>query len=228
MKILTTPININLPALTPQDLIQEFSINLHRFTWKDLFSLLEQEITPIVKVIIRAAIHAKERDGSFTLTFERASKRVIQIENTRRKNFVRRTFKKWGLFAIAEINKSYPDYTSEMLPADLYVKKKVKCKALKYKDDFRSRQLSKYEIAYHSTKKDTPEFNRICERIASLTYADNKRLPIYLTVKIGNDKYVYSFHWNTDEKKIKAFHNLANQKGMTHEVLHQNRGIKFN
>jgi len=93
-----------IPQLSPEDLIQEFSINLSRFSYQDLFNVLEKGTSLIIKVIIRAAIHAKEDNKSFTLTLQRAEIRARQAENTRRKNFIRRTFKKWGLFAIHEIN----------------------------------------------------------------------------------------------------------------------------
>lgn len=173
----------------------------------------------IIKVIIRAAIHAKEDNKSFTLTLQRAESRARQAENTRRKNFIRRTFKKWGLFAICEINKEYPDYTSDMLPSDLLVKSKPKSKKRKPRNDFRARQLDKYELAFRITPEGTKEYNSICERIASLTYADLKRLPIKLTVTLNNEKYQYQFPWNTEEAKIKSFHALANKKGITHQEL---------
>jgi len=85
---------IQLPHLTAQDLIEEFTSNLNRYSWTDLFNVLDHDITPIVKVIVRAAIHFKEGEKPFTLTLERAISRVNQIQNTKRKNFVRRTFKK--------------------------------------------------------------------------------------------------------------------------------------
>jgi isopropylmalate/homocitrate/citramalate synthase len=222
---------IQLPSLTAKDLIEEFSLNLERYSWKDLFSLLDHEITPIVKVIIRAAILSKERKKPFKLTLERAISRVNQIQHTRRKNFVRRIFKKWGLFSMQEILKQYPDYLESMLPVDLAIKKKkVKEKKHKTRHDFRARQLAKYDIAYHTTDSSSKEFNKICERIASLTYADLKKAPIHLTVTLGREKYLYSFHWNTDEREIKEFHSLANKAGATHEQLRQYRAntlIKF-
>lgn len=145
---------IQLPSLTAQDLIEEFYQNLERYSWKDLFSLLDHEITPIVKVIVRTAIHSKEKEKPFKLALERAISRVNQIQNTRRKNFVRRTFKKWGLFSMQEILKQYPEYLEDMLPVDLIIKKKkVKEKKYKIRDDFRARQLAKYDIAYHTTDK---------------------------------------------------------------------------
>jgi hypothetical protein len=81
---------IQLPHLTGHDLIEEFTFNLNRYSWTDLFKVLEHDISPIVKVIVRAAIHSKEREMPFTLTIERALSRVNQIQNTKRKNFVRR------------------------------------------------------------------------------------------------------------------------------------------
>jgi len=46
---------IKLPNLTAQDLIKEFTYSLYRYSWADLFSVLDYEITPIIKVIVRAA-----------------------------------------------------------------------------------------------------------------------------------------------------------------------------
>lgn len=215
---------IQLPHLTGQDLIEEFSSNLNRYSWTDLFNVLDHDITPIVKVIVRAAIHFKEREKPFTLTLERAISRVNQIRNTKRKNFVRRTFKRWGLFCIQEITKQYPDYVEEMLAVDLLIKrKKLKAKKIKPRNDFRARQLAKYDIAYHTTDSSSREFNRICERIASLTHADLKKAPIHLTVTLSGEKYLYYFPWNTGEREIKEFHSIANKAGMTHEKLCQHR-----
>jgi hypothetical protein len=202
---------IQLPHLPAQDLIEEFTFNLNRYSWTDLFNVLDHDITPIVKVIVRAAIHFKEGEKPFTLTLERAISRVNQIQNTKRKNFVRRTFKKWGLFCMQEITKVYPDYLEEMLPVDLLIKKKkFKAKKIKPRDDFRARQLAKYDIAYHTTDSSSREFNRICERIASLTHADVKKAAIHLVVTLSGEKHLYCFPWNTGEKEIKEFHSLAN------------------
>jgi hypothetical protein len=222
---------IPLPHLTGQDLIEEFTSNLNKYSWTDLFNVLDHDITPIVKVIVRAAIHSKEREKPFTLTLERAISRVNQVQNTNRKNFVRRTFKKWGLFCMQEITKLYPDYLEEMLPVDLLIKrKKLKAKKIKPRNDFRARQLAKYDIAYHTTDSSSREFNRICERIASLTHADLKRYPIQLVVTLSGEKHLYCFPWNTGEKEIKEFHSLANKAGITHDQLFQYRictAIKF-
>jgi hypothetical protein len=213
---------IQLPHLPAQDLIEEFTFNLNRYSWTDLFNVLDHDITPIVKVIVRAAIHFKEGEKPFTLTLERAISRVNQIQNTKRKNFVRRTFKKWGLFCMQEITKVYPDYLEEMLPVDLLIKKKkFKAKKIKPRDDFRARQLAKYDIAYHTTDSSSREFNRICERIASLTHADIKKAAIHLVVTLSGEKHLYCFPWNTGEKEIKEFHSLANKAGITHDQLSQ-------
>lgn len=184
-----------------------------------------------MKVIVRAAIHFKEGEKPFTLTLERAISRVNQIQNTKRKNFVRRTFKKWGLFCMQEITKVYPDYLEEMLPVDLLIKrKKMKAKKIKPRNDFRARQLAKYDIAYHTTDSSSREFNKICERIASLTHADLKRSPIQLVVTLNGEKHLYTFPWITGEREIKEFHLLANKAEMTHEQLSRYRidaSIKF-
>lgn len=220
---------IQLPNLTAQDLIEEFTYNLGRYSQADLFNVLDYEITPIVKVIVRAAIHSKESEKPFKLTLERAISRVNQIQNTKRKNFVRRTFKKWGLFSMQEILKQYPEYLEAMLPVDLVIKrKKAKAKKTKPRNDFRARQLAKYDIAYHTTDSSSKEFNKICERIASLTYADLKKALILLTVTLSGEKYQYSFHWNTDEREIKEFHALANKPGITHAELQKYRESALN
>jgi hypothetical protein len=217
---------VTLPQLTSEDLIQEFTSNLCKYSYQDLFNVLKHEISLVVKIIVRAAIRAKENQEPFALTLAKAESRARQTENTRRKNFIRRTFKKWGLFAIQQINVLYPEYTAEMLPADLYIKRKQVGKKSKVRNDFRGRQLAKYDVAYHSAEPNSKEFNKICERIASLTYADLKRLPINLVVTLNNEKYLYSFPWNTDEYKIKAFHAIANRKGITHQELLEYRRIE--
>ncbi|WP_121813005.1 hypothetical protein [Mucilaginibacter kameinonensis] len=220
---------IKLPYLTPQDLIDEFTANLKRYSWADLFSVLDHELAPLVRVILRAAIRAKEKNQAFTLTLERALKRVNQIENTKRKNTVRRLYKKWGLFAMEEINKIYPDYNSEMLPGDVLIKRSM-CKAGKKKTkyDFRTLQLEKLEVLYQTTEVDTIEYNKICERIASLTYAHKCRKPIVLRVKLTGETYAYPFHWTTPERTIKEFHALANTQGITHAELQSYRENALN
>lgn len=123
-----------------------------------------------------------------------------------------------------EITKVYPDYLEEMLPVDLLIKRKeLKAKKIKLRNDFRARQLAKYDIAYHTTDSSSREFNRICERIASLTHADIKRYPIQLVVTLNGEKHLYTFPWITGEREIKEFHLLANKAEMTHEQLCQYR-----
>lgn len=220
---------VELPNLTGQDLIEEFSINLHRYSWNDLFKLIDHEISPVARVIIRAAIRAKEQNKPFILTLDRAETRVRQIANTKRKNIIRRLYKKWGLFAMVEIKKIYPGYSSEMLPGDVIIKNsKRKVGKKKLQQDFRSCQLKKLEIQYHITDKTTIEYNRICERIASLSYAHKARKPIVLTVKLKGKTYAYSFHWTATEREIKEFHALANKPGITHNELHSYREKALN
>lgn len=220
---------IKLPYLTAQDLIEEFSVNLKRYSWADLFNVLDHELVPVVRVILRTAIRAKEQNKAFTLTLERAINRVNQIENTRRKNTVRRLYKKWGLFAMGEINKIYPDYNSEMLPGDVLIKcSKRKAGKKKTRYDFRTRQLEKLEVLYQTTEVDTIEYNKICERIASLTYAHKCHKPIVLRVKLTGETYAYPFHWTTPERTIKEFHALANRPGITHADLQSYREKSLN
>ena len=220
---------IKLPYLTAQDLIDEFSVNLKRYSWADLFNVLDQELAPVVRVILRAAIRAKEQNKAFTLTLEGALNRVNQIENTKRKNTVRRLYKKWGLFAIIEINKIYPHYNSEMLPGDILIKcSKRKVAKKKTRDDFRTRQLEKLEVLYQITEVDTIEYNKVCERIASLTYAHKNRKPIVLRVKLTGETYAYPFHWTTPERTIKEFHALANTQGISHADLQSYRENSLN
>jgi hypothetical protein len=218
-----------LPYLTPQDLIDEFSANLKRYSWADLFNVLDHELAPLVRVILRAAIRAKEQNKAFILTIERALKRVNQIENTKRKNTVRRCIRNGGCFAMGEINKIYPDYNSEMLPGDVLIKcskRKAGKKETKY--DFRTLQLEKLEELYQTTEVDTIEYNKICERIPSLTYAHKCRKPIVLRVKLTGETYAYPFHWTTPERMIKEFHALANKQGISHADLQSYRENSLN
>nr|WP_315419633.1 hypothetical protein [uncultured Pedobacter sp.] len=227
MKTIEIQKAIILPQVDPTDIINEFSVNLHKYSWSDLFSALEQEITPIMRIIIRAAISAKDKKQVFQLTIDKAEKRLLQINNTRRKNFVRRTYKKWGLFSMLEILKVYPGYESDMLFKDLEVKfKKKKRKKIKPRFDFRAMQLIKCEQLFHSVDKASKEFNKVCERIAALTRADIKRKPLNLTVKLADkNTYLFCFKWSTDESKIKAFHAKANITGITHDELVEFRRV---
>jgi len=48
-------------------------------------------------------------------------------------------------------------------------------------------------------------------------------VPIPLTVKLQEQVLVYYFNWKIRESVVKSFVELANSKGMTHEIL----GIKY-
>lgn len=210
--------------LTSESLISEFSSNLDSYSFSDLLNLLGQESNHLMRIILRAAIAFKEKGVSFSLTHEKAERRARQSEIARRRNFVRRTFKIWGLFSLPIIKSQYPEYPEEMITQDLIRKKRhVRIKKSKPRRDFRAAQLNKYEVLYHVTEQTSREFSKICERISSLTNADRQKLPIHLTVTLGCERYDYVFKWNTSERQIKEFHTLANTKGVRHEDLQEYR-----
>ncbi|MBT2560180.1 hypothetical protein J7E50_02955 [Pedobacter sp. ISL-68] len=156
------------------------------------------------------------------LTLEGINRKVMASKLRTRKNFVRRVYRQNKLFAMSEICQHYLGYTEEMLLKDLAVKsKKVKRKKHKPSTDLRSCQLEKLaaKLRYHDL--DESQYHRVCNTMVMLQNAHNHRLPIPLTVKLGGEALVYEFYWKTREQVVKSFVELANSKGMTHELLKQ-------
>lgn len=140
---------------------------------------------------------------------------------TSRRNHARRCYKKAPLLALLLIRERYPDYSERQLLEDLKLrsKPKVKKKKAKTKNDFRSRQLDKYEILYRTTEPGTKEYNRVCNYMAQLTDALNARRDMIIHVAKGTVKYDYFFKWKTSERLIIEFITLAKNIASTHEDL---------
>ncbi|WP_345953007.1 hypothetical protein [Mucilaginibacter sp. PAMB04168] len=147
-------------------------------------------------------------------------RKVFLSQERSRKNFVRRVFARNKLFALAEIRERYPDYSEDMLLADLKVKKgKVKRKKHKPVLDLRRCQLLKLAHRLQSGELTDAEYHATCCRMVMLQRAHELRMPIPIKVTLIKETLVYSFDWRTREGIVKSFVKLANTEGMTHEVL---------
>ena len=215
--------NIQVSTYRQQDLLDEFKNNLERFSFKDLFNLLDQHEDLLTLVIIRSAIRAKEKGHSFELTMEAASRKVATMINTRRKLFVRRIFKKTPLFAIQFIRERYPFYKESDLIDDL--KRRVSKQTVKpvktAKENFRTSQLRKWKEVLKYENPDSSTYHKACTTIALMSQALIRKERITLTVKLEGKAVQYYFHWNTLERVIKQFHKIANQPGMIHSKLEE-------
>ncbi|MEJ6982435.1 hypothetical protein WG906_18360 [Pedobacter sp. P351] len=213
-----------IPAFRLEDLITEFQYNLSKYSYVDLFSLLKDEETDLIFLtVIRAAIRAKEKKSTFTLTLEAAEKKAAQVRVNRRKRFVRRIYNRTPLFAIQYIRERYPDYRHEDLAFDLLLKKKPgsSFKSKPSKNDFRSSQLQKLKDLIKYEDPQSLIYHKACTTIALMLQAQKRKECITLTVRLGGELKGYYFKWNTLERVIKSFHAMANQKGMTHERLEE-------
>ena len=121
-----------------------------------------------------------------------------------------------------EIRVKYPDYTVNMLAADLYQKRKtVKRSKHKPVTDLRQCQLQKLAHRLKYTPLDDKAYHDTCNRIAILQQAHNLRLPVPLIVNLQHETLVYSFPWKIREGVVKNFVALANKPGMTHQALQE-------
>ncbi len=124
------------------------------------------------------------------------------------------------MFALTEIRSRYPEYTLEMLIADLTIKhKKTTRKKHKPNVELRRCQLEKLAARLRSGSLSEQEYHNTCNRIVLLQNAHDHRLPIPLTVKLQGETFIYDFNWRTREKVVKGFEELANTGGITHEQL---------
>ncbi|WP_311947098.1 hypothetical protein [Mucilaginibacter terrae] len=192
----------------------------------EISALMEKERAgeqrPAVLVLLRELYKntVLPPDEQKAITGEVIDRKVWLSEERSRKNFVRRVYTRNKLFALAEIREKYPDYSEVMLMADLKVKKgKLKAKKHKPVLDLRRCQLEKLAQRLRSGVLDDAAYHATCCKIVMLQQAHDLRLPIPLTVTFSKQSLVYYFNWRTRESVVKAFVELANTKGMTHEVL---------
>lgn len=148
-------------------------------------------------------------------------------ENSRRKRFVRRIFKRMPLHALWLIRERYPDYQEENLLADLVIRYRKKRSFRRKKDKkgtyFRNEQIRKYAMELRFRETWEPEYDKACQQIAMLTQAENEHRDIKLLVKIGSESKYYHFKHYTRECFIKDFITAANKKGSTHDELEELR-----
>lgn len=208
-----------LTNLLPKELIIEFDKGLSDIEWANIMELLRSDDVAI-RVIARRACVAKERKVAFDMGMDDVNRKVTRQANTRRRNTVRRIFKKNKLFALHEIREIYPDYIVDMLDDDLKTKpKKKELPKGKMKEDFRSSQLRKIKDSLKYDELDNVAYSKLCVKFAFYTSSLNSKRNIVLPVKIEGIKIEYYFKWYTEEDIIKKFHASANSEGMTHEKL---------
>lgn len=157
------------------------------------------------------------------ITIEQIEHRALISQQRTRRNYVRRVYRKNKLFALEEIRAKYPDYTEAMLQADLFVKKRRRCRKKKSKPIVDLRRCQMEKLARKLSLEDLSEhdYHHTCCRIVLLQNAHKLRLPIQLTVTLNKNKLVYSFNWRTRESVVKSFVGLVNTPGMTHDQLGQ-------
>jgi hypothetical protein len=144
---------------------------------------------------------------------EKLKRKVWLAQERSRKNFVRRVNHRNPLFALAEIHSRYPDYTPEMLIADLIIKnKKTKRKKHKPIVDLRRCQLEKLAARLRSGALSELEYHHTCNRMVMLQNAHQQRLPIPLIIKLAGETLVYSFAWRTRENVVKSLRNSPTGK----------------
>jgi hypothetical protein len=137
----------------------------------------------------------------------------IPFSINRRKRTARRAFKKNPLFAVQIVSdKLSCEYNSDVLIADLKLKRKPKIKRKKTKPrfDFRFMQLKKLSESI-ITSEDEKERQNLITRYIVMADADRKRQDIVLTVTYNGEPTAYYFHWATNEKAIKDIAGIANK-----------------
>ncbi|QEM07893.1 hypothetical protein DIU31_031940 [Mucilaginibacter rubeus] len=185
---------------------------------------LQAQKRPAVLIALRQLYQnfEKPEEKRNALTEERIKRKVALQQQRKRRNLARRVWQKNKLFALQEIRVKYPDYTEEMLLADLHIKKK-KEKRKKHKPvtDLRGCQLQKLAHRLKYVPLDEKEYHNTCNRIAILQQAHSLRLPVPLVVNLEKETLVYSFPWRIREGVVKDFVALANKAGMTHQALQE-------
>jgi len=194
----------------------------------EVAKLLDDELQthkrPTVLIALRQLYQNFGKPGDEqTPLAEQGIRRKVELQQQRtRRNFVRRVWQKNKLFAMEEIRLKYPDYTADVLTADLHQKKKTaKRKKLRPVTDLRQCQLQKLAHRLKYTQLDEKDYNDTCNRIAILQQAHSLRLPVPLLVNLQKEALVYSFPWKIREGVVKDFVALANKPGMTHQALQE-------
>ena len=103
----------------------------------------------VMLILLRELFREKAGDTRrrWELTPENLHRRAQLTEDRRRKNFVRRAYKREPLFALAEIRLRYPGYTEDGITTDLKQKSiKSKCAKRKPVTDLRRCQLQKLAL----------------------------------------------------------------------------------
>lgn len=222
-----------LPPVPPELLVDEETIYLRELigtgnslSAAEVANLLDDELQtqkrPAVLIALRQLYQNFGKPGNEqTPLAEQGIRRKVELQQQRtRRNFVRRVWQKNKLFAIEEIKAKYPDYTANMLAADLHQKKKAaKRKKHKPVTDLRQCQLQKLAHRLKYAGLDEKDYNETCNRIAILQQAHSQRLPVPLLVNLQKEALVYSFPWKIREGVVKDFVALANKPGMTHKDL---------
>lgn len=153
----------------------------------------------------------------------------IPFSINRRKRTARRAFKKNPLFAVQIVSdKLSCEYNSDVLIADLKLKRKPKIKRKKNKPrfDFRFMQLKKLSEGI-ITSEDEKEKQNLITRYIAMSEADRKRQDIVLTITYKGESFAYYFHWTTNEKVIKDIAGIAN-KVKSFEDFEQEKQLYYN
>lgn len=153
----------------------------------------------------------------------------IPFSINRRKRTARRAFKKFPLFAVQIVSdKLSCEYNSDVLIADLKLKRKPKIKRKKSKPrfDFRFMQLKKLSESI-ITSEDEKEKQNLITRYIAMSEADKKRQDIVLTITYKGESFAYYFHWTTNEKVIKDIARIAN-KVKSFEDFEQEKQLYYN
>ncbi|PAW95068.1 hypothetical protein CKK33_16830 [Mucilaginibacter sp. MD40] len=222
------PVPPELPADEETVYLRELIDTGDALSGAEVAKLLDDELKtqkrPAVLIALRQLYQnfGKPDDKQSPLA-EQAIRRKVELQQQRtRRNFVRRVWQKNKLFAMEEIRVKYPDYTANMLAADLHQKKKTaKRKKHKPVTDLRQCQLQKLAHRLKYAQLDEKDYHDTCNRIAILQQAHSLRLPVPLLVNLQKEALVYSFPWKIREGVVKNFVTLANKPGMTHQALQE-------
>jgi len=213
---------LSCPAET---LIRLFTTALEKFSYPELFEVLASPGAPLISIIIRTAIKSKQQAKPFRLSLEQAERRTVAVENNRRKKFASRAWKTQPLFALEVIRQKYPDYTEQMLTADLILvkRKKKREKFIKRTSEFGLRicQIRKLSGMLKLSDPESPEYYKCCNQIAGYMQGLKNRSPISLQVNYSGESLQYDFPWNSRESDIKAFIAITKKVGSFKELDEQ-------
>ena len=214
------------PPDEESELVRSLIQNGHHYSVAEIGTMLDDEQNGLkrlpVLILLRELYRSLATDEAkpLKITPEKVERKALVSINRTRRNLVRRVYKQNQLFALQEIQLKYPDYTEEMLQADLTSKrKKEHHKKHKPALDYRRSQLSKLAQRLQDDNLNDAAYQKTCCQIVMLQNAHDLRLPIPKPVTYSKRTEVYSFHWKTRETVIKSFVQQANTAGMNHEQL---------